>query len=169
LKEKDMSKGNAFGILVVVVAGALSPAAFAQGAKCNPVVTQTAEVEQTETDAQGKKTTKLVALATAVPGTEVIYTTTVTNNCKAPADKISIDGHVPEHMSYVSGSSFSPGAQVQYSIDGKTFGAPEQLSVSENGAPRRARAQDYRHFRWTFQSSLPPGGSVIARFRAVVN
>jgi uncharacterized repeat protein (TIGR01451 family) len=163
-----MSKGNAFGLLVLL-ATAFAPAAFAQGAKDCLVVKQTAEIEQAETDAQGKKTTKLVALTTAVPGTEVIYTTTVTNNCKLAADKVSIDGHVPEHMRYVSGSVFSPGAQAQYSIDGKTFGAPEQLTVQENGAPRRARAEEYRHFRWTFQSSLQPGASAFARFRAVLN
>jgi uncharacterized repeat protein (TIGR01451 family) len=163
-----MSKGNAFGILVVV-AGAFAPAAFAQGAKDCLVVKQTAEVEQTATDAQGKKTTTLVALSTAVPGTEVIYTTTATNNCKQPADKVSISNFVPEHMHYVSGSSFSPGAQVQYSLDGKTFGAPEQLTVAENGAPRKAHSEEYRFFRWTFQSALQPGASAFARFRAIVN
>jgi uncharacterized repeat protein (TIGR01451 family) len=164
----NMSKGNAFG-LVVLLAGTFASSAFAQGAKDCLVVKQTAEVEQTETDAQGKKTTKLVALTTAVPGTEVIYTTTATNNCKLAADKVAIDGHVPEHMHYVSGSSFSPGAQVQFSLDGKTFGAPEQLNVTEGGAPRKARAEEYRHLRWTFQSSLQPGASAFARFRAVLN
>jgi uncharacterized repeat protein (TIGR01451 family) len=162
-----MSKGNAYGFVMLLAA--LAPSGFAQGAKDCLVVKQTAEVEQTETDAQGKKATKLVALTTAVPGTEVIYTTTATNNCKQPVDKISIDGHVPEHMHYVSGSSFSPGAQVQFSLDGKTFATPEQLTVSENGAPRKARAEEYRHFRWTFASSLQPGTSGFARFRAVLN
>ena len=163
-----MSKGNAFG-LVVLLAGTFASSAFAQGTQGCVVVKQTAEVEQTETDAQGKKTTKLVALTTALPGTEVIYTTTATNNCKQAVDKISVSNFVPEHMSFVPGSSFSPGAQVAYSVDGKTFGAPEQITVTENGAPRKARAEEYRHFRWTFQSSLQPGTSAFARFRAVLN
>jgi uncharacterized repeat protein (TIGR01451 family) len=163
-----MSKGNAFGLLVLF-AGTFAPMTFAQGAKECLVVKQTAEVEQVETDAQGKKTTKLVALTTAVPGTEVIYTTTATNNCKLAADKVSIDGHVPEHMQFVPGSSFSPGAQVEFSLDGKKFGAPEQLTLSDNGATRKARAEEYRHLRWTFQSSLQPGASGFARFRAVLN
>ncbi len=161
-----MSKGNAIGI-VLMLAGAIAPA-FAQDAKNCLVVKQTAEVEQTVTDAQGKKTTKLVALTTAVPGTEVVYTTTATNNCKLAADKVSIDGHVPEHMSYVPASTFSPGAQVLFSVDGKTFGTPEQLTVTDNGTPRKARAEEYRHFRWTFQSSIQPGASAFARFRASV-
>jgi uncharacterized repeat protein (TIGR01451 family) len=162
-----MSKGNALG-LVVLFASAFAPSAFAQGSQGCIVVKQTAEVEQTETDAQGKKTTKVVPLVTAVPGTEVIYTTTATNNCKQPADKISISGFVPEHMTYVPGSSFSPGAQVAYSLDGKTFGTPEQVTVAENGATRKARAEEYRFFRWAFQQALQPGSSGFARFRATV-
>jgi uncharacterized repeat protein (TIGR01451 family) len=162
-----MSKGNAFGF-VVLLAGSLAPVTWAQGSQGCVVVKQTAEIEQTTTDAQGKKTTTLVALTTAVPGTEVIYTTTATNNCKQPADKISISNFVPEHMRYVSGSAFSPGAQISYSIDGKTFGSPEQITVTENGVSRKAHAEEYRFFRWTFQSALQPGASAAARFRAVV-
>jgi uncharacterized repeat protein (TIGR01451 family) len=162
-----MSKGNAFG-LVVLFAGAFASSAFAQGAQGCVVVKQTVEVEQIETDAQGKKTTKLVALTTAVPGAEVIYTTTATNNCKQAADKLSFSNFVPEHMTYVSGSSFSPGAQVAYSLDGKTFGTSEQITVTENGATRKARAEEYRFFRWALQSSLAPGASAFARFRATV-
>lgn len=162
-----MSKGNAFGLVVLLTA--LAPSAFAQGAQGCVVVKQTAEVEQVATDAQGKKTTQLVALTTAVPGTEVIYTTTATNNCKQAADKVAISNFVPEHMQYVPGSVFSPGAQVQFSLDGKTFGSPEQLTVTENGATRRARAEEFKFFRWSFQSSLQPGTSAFARFRAVVN
>jgi uncharacterized repeat protein (TIGR01451 family) len=163
-----MSKGNAFGWMVLL-AGVFAPAAFAQGAKDCLVVKQTAEVEQTVTDAQGKKTTTVVPLTTAVPGTEVIYTTTATNNCKLPADKVSISNFVPEHMHYVSGSTFSPGAQPQYSLDGKTYGTSDQLTVSENGVERKAHAEEYRFFRWTFQAALQPGATAFARFRAVLN
>jgi uncharacterized repeat protein (TIGR01451 family) len=165
-----MSKGNArlFGF-VALLACLVSPA-FAQGAGSGClVVKSTAEVEQVVTDAQGKKSTKLVPLATAVPGTEVIYTTTASNNCKQSADKVAISNFVPEHMTYVPSSVFSPGAQVEFSLDGKSFGTAEKLTVTENGATRQARAEEYRFFRWTFPSSLQPGASAFARFRAVLN
>jgi uncharacterized repeat protein (TIGR01451 family) len=163
-----MSKGNAFG-LVVLLAGTFASSAFAQGTQGCVVVKNTAEVEKVETDAQGKKTTKLVPLTTALPGTEVIYTTTVTNNCKLAADKFSISNFVPAHMTYVPGSSFSPGAVVAFSLDGKTFGTADQITVAENGATRQARAEEYRFFRWALQQSLQPGNSAFARFRAVLN
>lgn len=165
-----MSKGNAkiFGF-VALLASLVSPA-FAQGAGSGClVVKSTAEVEQAVTDAQGKKSTKLVPLTTAVPGTEVVYTTTASNNCKLAADKVAISNFVPEHMTYVPSSVFSPGAQVEFSLDGKNFGTAEKLTVTENGATRPARAEEYKFFRWTFPSSLQPGASAFARFRAVLN
>jgi len=166
-----MSKGNMkyLGLAALIACG-FATTAFAQGAATNClVVKQAAEVEQIDADAQGKKTTKLAPLATATPGTEVIYTTTATNNCKKSADAVSINNFVPEHMHYVPSSVFSPGAQVEFSLDGKTFGPADQLSVTENGAARKARAEEIRFFRWTFQSSLQPGASAFARFRAVLN
>lgn len=169
-----MSKGNAklFGLVALVACGfatsAFAQSASGQGSGC-VVVKQAAEVEQAVTDAQGKKTTTLVPLATATPGTEVIYTTTAINNCKQAADKISISNFVPAHMTYVPNSVFSPGAKVEFSLDGKTFGSPDQLTVTENGANRKARAEEYKFFRWAFQSSLQPGTSAFARFRAVLN
>lgn len=165
-----MSKGNAkfFGFVALVAAGLVSPA-FAQnaGSGCL-VVKSTAEVEQTVTDAAGKKSTKLVPLATAVPGTEVVYTTTASNNCTKSADNVAISNFVPEHMNYVPSSSFSPGAKAEFSVDGKTFAPADKLTVSENGVSRPARAEEYKFFRWTF-ASLQPGASAFARFRAVLN
>lgn len=166
-----MSKGNAklFGFVALVASGLVSTA-FAQGAGSGCIVVKsTAEIEQVVTDAQGKKSTKLVPLATAVPGTEVVYTTVASNNCKQAADKVAINNYVPEHMTYVPSSVFSPGAQVEFSLDGKTFGTAEQLTVQENGVARKARAEEYKFFRWVFQSSLQPGSSAYARFRAVLN
>jgi uncharacterized repeat protein (TIGR01451 family) len=166
-----MSKGNAkyLGLAALITCG-FATSTFAQGAATDClVVKQAVEVEQADTDAQGKKTTKLVPLATATPVTEVIYTTTATNNCKKSADKVAISNFVPAHMNYVPNSVFSPGAQVEFSLDGKAFGPADQLTVTENGATRKARAEEIKFFRWTFQSSLQPGTSAFARFRAVLN
>ena len=73
-------------------------------------------------------------------------------------------------MTYVPNSVFSPGAQVEFSLDGKTFGTAEQLTVQENGVARKARAEEYKHIRWVFQERhCSPARSAFARFRAVLN
>ena len=94
---------------------------------------------------------------------------TANNVCKQPSDKVTINNAVPEHMTYVANSATGPGSDISYSLDGKTFGADGQLTVSENGATRKARADEYKHIRWVFKDSLQPGASAFARFRAVLN
>jgi uncharacterized repeat protein (TIGR01451 family) len=159
-------KGKFFGLVAITACSFGSQAFAVEGCI---VVKSVAEVEQQTVDAQGKTTTRLVPLTTAVPGTEVIYTTTATSKCTAPADKVAISNFVPPHMSFVANSSFSPGAQVAYSLDGKAFAAADQLTVQENGVSRKARPEEIKHLRWTLQSPLQPGASAFARFRAVLN
>lgn len=163
-----MSKGIAKLFVAAALVGGFASSAFAQEPGCI-ALKSTAEVEQVELAANGEKKTKLVPLATAVPGTEVIYTTTATNICKQAADKVAISNFVPAHMTYVAASVLSPGATVTYSIDGKNFASAEQLTVEENGATRKARPEEYKHFRWVLQASLQPGASAFTRFRAVLN
>jgi uncharacterized repeat protein (TIGR01451 family) len=129
----------------------------------------TAEVEKEVVNANGEKSKQLVPVQKVVPGVEVVWTITANNICKKPSENVTINNPVPEHMSYVSGSAFGAGSVISYSLDGTTFGAPEELTVTDNGAKRKARADEYRHIRWVFKSPLQPGASAVARFRAVLN
>ncbi|MEO8062757.1 MAG: hypothetical protein ABI821_08405 [Pseudomonadota bacterium] len=165
-----MLKGiQKFAGVAAVLACGLSSQAFAQTQTCVPVLKSVAEVEKEVVDAKGVKSTKLMPLATATPGTLVIYTTTASNGCKQPIDNIEISNFVPEHMTYVASSAMATGAEVTYSLDGKTFGTADQLTVLENGVSRKARADEYKFFRWAFKGSLAPGAQAAASFRAVLN
>ena len=163
-----MFKGKKFFGVVAVVAMGVSSQAFSQDQGCI-VLKSVAEVEKVEVNAKGEKTTKLVPASTAVPGVEVIWTVTANNICKVPSEKVTINNAVPEHMTYVASSAIGPGSDITYSLDGKTFGTPEQLTVKVDGAQRQARADEYRHIRWVFKNSLQPGAQAFARFRAVLN
>jgi uncharacterized repeat protein (TIGR01451 family) len=166
-----MFKGKKFcrvAAIAALAACSLSSQAFAQDKGCI-VLKSVVEVEQEVVDAKGQKSTKLVPAAKVVPGVEVIYTTTANNICKAPAEKVAIDNPVPEHMTYVANSAMGPGTDITYSLDGKTFGTPEQLIVKADGAQRQARSDEYRQIRWVFKNSLQPGAQAFVRFRAVLN
>jgi uncharacterized repeat protein (TIGR01451 family) len=164
-----MNKGirNYIGV-AAILACSFGSQAFAQDQGCI-VLKSTAEQEQEVVNAKGEKVKQLVAVSKVVPGVEVVWTVTANNVCKVPSDKVVINNPVPEHMSYVGGSAFGAGSEISYSLDGKTFAAPAGLTVTENGATRQARADEYRHIRWEFRSPLQPGASAIARFRAVLN
>jgi uncharacterized repeat protein (TIGR01451 family) len=169
VKETHMIKGiQKFCGIATLLACGLSSQAFAQAQTC-VVVKSVAEIEQVVTNANGEKSKKLVPLATAVPGTQVIYTTTASNVCKQAVDKVEISNFVPEHMTYIANSAIATGADVSYSLDGKTFGTADQLTLVDNGVTRKARADEYKFFRWAFKSSLAPGAQAAASFRAVLN
>jgi len=164
-----MTKGirNYIGI-AAILACSFGSQAFAQERGCI-VLKSVAEQEKEVVNAKGEKTRQLVAASKIVPGMEVVWTVTANNICKVPSEKVTINNPVPEHMSYVANSAFGAGSDITYSLDGKTFAAPAELSVTENGARRQARADEYRHIRWVFRSPLQPGASAVARFRAVLN
>jgi uncharacterized repeat protein (TIGR01451 family) len=170
VKETHMFKGLKFFGLAAIFVCSIGAQAFAQapGAGCI-VVKTTAEVEQEVVNAKGEKSTKLVPLGKVVPGGEVIWTITANNICKVASENVVVGDPIPEHMTYVASSAIGPGADVQFSVDGKTFAAADALTVVESGATRKARADEYRHVRWTFKNSLAPGAQAFGRFRAVVN
>ena len=154
---------------LALIACTFASQAFAQSPQGCIVLKSTAEVEQEVINAKGEKSTQLVPAAKVVPGVEVVWTVTANNICKAPSDKVTINNAVPEHMTYIADSAAGPGTDITYSVDGKSFAAPAQLTVQENGAARKARADEYRQIRWVFKDSLQPGASAFARFRAVLN
>jgi uncharacterized repeat protein (TIGR01451 family) len=164
-----MSKGiNSFYAFVALAACSLGSQAFAAEEGCI-VLKSVAEVEQEVVDAQGQKSTKLVPVTKVLPGAVVTWTVTANNICKQPSENVTINNAVPAHMSYVANSASGPGSDITYSLDGKSFGNAGQLTVLENGARRPARADEYRHIRWSFKDPLAPGAQAHARFRAVLN
>jgi len=165
-----MFKGLKFIGAIAVIACAFGAPAFAQSqSACAVDLKTTGEIEKEVVNAQGEKTKVLSPADKVIPGTEVIWTVTATNGCKKPADKPVINNPVPEHMTLVPGSVVGAGSDISYSVDGKTFGAIDKLTVTQDGATRPARAEDIRHIRWEFRNSLQPGASAFGRFRAVLN
>ncbi len=142
--------------------------AFAQAKGCIELKS-TAQIEQEVVDAKGAKSKQLVEATKVVPGVEVIWTITASNVCKQPSDAVTINNAVPEHMTYVANTASGPGADIAYSVDGKTFAKSSDLTVVDSGTARKARADEYKHIRWVFKDSLQPGASTIASFRAVLN
>jgi uncharacterized repeat protein (TIGR01451 family) len=163
-----MFKGLKIFGLAAIVAGGVASQAFAQGEGCI-VLKSIAEVEQVTVNAKGEKSTKLVPLAKVVPGVEVTWTITANNTCKVPSEKVVINDAVPEHMTYVANSAMGPGSDVEFSVDGKTFAAADQLTVVENGATRKARPDEYKRLRWNFKNSFAPGAQGFGRYRAILN
>jgi uncharacterized repeat protein (TIGR01451 family) len=153
--------------LVVVLHLASGPAL----AQSNPILLKNvAETEVEVRNAQGVVEKKRVPVDKAIPGTEVIYTTTFTNNGAKPAGNIVITNPLPANTTYVAGSAFGDNTDVTFSIDsGKTYLPADKLRVrTADGRERAAVPADYTHIRWTYRGELAPAKTGTAGFRAVI-
>jgi len=118
-----------------------------------------AEVE-TKLVEDGREIVRLLPANRVVPGDSVIYTIEIRNVGSNDAVAPTVTRPIPNHMAYVADSATGPGADITYSVDGRTFDRPDAL------AP--AKAADYTHIRWQFRTTLKSKSVAFARFRAVV-
>jgi uncharacterized repeat protein (TIGR01451 family) len=155
-------------LLAAACGGATS--ALAQTAERGCIELKTvAEVREAYVDERGNAATRLVPAAKVVPGDEVLWTIVANNVCTGPAGDIAITNPVPAHMRYVGTSAFGPGTQIEFSLDGSTFGAADALVVAEpDGSRRAARAEEYAAIRWTLPQAIGPRESLTVRYRATV-
>ena len=156
-------------LLTVLCLCAAAAGASAQEADHLSIQTVVQKEEVTFDDA-GNRQTRLVDATTVVPGDEVVYTVSFSNVGEEPAENVVITNPLPEQLSYVEGSAFGPGAEVQFSVDGGVhFAEPGELSVSENGSERPANGDDFTHIRWIVSNVIEPGARGMAQFRARLN
>ena len=132
-------------------------------------VQTTVQKETVTINDDGEQVTTLVPAETVVPGERVVYTIRFRNMGEDPADDVVITNPISENLTYVPGSAFGPGMALQFSIDGVTFAAAEELTVEEAGESRPAKPEEYRHIRWVMQSDLMSGAQGTVRFTAELN
>jgi uncharacterized repeat protein (TIGR01451 family) len=128
-----------------------------------------AQVEIEVVDKDGKKTIQRTPVRRAIPGREVIYTTTFQNLIDKPVGNIVINNPVPNDSEYTAGSAFGKDCEILFSVDGgKSFKISEQLRVKgADGKERIALPREYTYIRWTYNGQLMAGKSGKVGFRAV--
>ena len=125
--------------------------------------------EVTVNDA-GETQRRLVPAEKVVPGDDLVYTITFTNISEDTAENVVITNPIAEELTYVVGSAFGPGTTIEFSIDGgDSYGAAEELTITEDGAVRTAGPEDFTHIRWTMRNDLKAGAQGMAQFRAKLN
>jgi len=126
----------------------------------------TVQKVETFVSATGETQRRLVDASSVVPGDELRYTITFTNDGSEVVDagSVVITNPIPADTEYLEDTAFGAGTQIVFSLDGETFAAPEELTVIEQGVEVSAAANEYQSIRWIFQPELKPGDSSYVSF-----
>ncbi len=169
----ELKQGNAMKktVSAIVTMAVLSLAAHAHAQERGYLNVQTVvKKQEVIVNDAGETETRLVAADVVVPGDRVVYTITFRNVGDEPADGVIITNPIDDSLTYVDGSAFGPGMDIQFSVDGGVVFAPaDDLTVTEDGIERPAVAADFTHVRWVMQNELAVGAQGIARFTAVLD
>jgi uncharacterized repeat protein (TIGR01451 family) len=168
-----MFNHTAFSLYFIIVlcsaallATSMLPAHAAEQGAIN--ITSIAEKETMVVDKDGKTQRTLTRVDTALPGDEIIYTTTFENISNSPAGNIVISNTIPNDTTYLSANGAN--TEVTFSIDdGNQYAAPEKLIItSSKGYTRPAIPADYTHLRWVYEGELGVGETSEVSFRAII-
>jgi uncharacterized repeat protein (TIGR01451 family) len=102
---------------------------------------------------------RLVDASSVVPGDELRYTITFSNDGGESVDagSVVITNPIPAKTEYLDGTAFGSGTDIVFSLDGENFAAADALSVVQAGVESPASAKHYRSIRWVFHPALEPG------------
>ena len=119
----------------------------------------TVQKVETFVNEAGEPQRRLVDADSVVPGDELRYTITFTNNGTEVVDagSIVITNPIPAETVYLDGSASGSDTEIDYSVDGENFGSAEELTIGQGEAEAIASARDYKSIRWVYQPALEPG------------
>ena len=136
-------------------------------------ISMTAEKEIT-IEQDGKPVIKRVAVTSAEPGDEIIYTLTYTNNGTEKATDVTLNNPIPHHAQYVKQSAWGKGSRIEFSYDdGKTFAIPSHLIevvTADDGKPveKTVSHERYTHVLWKVRE-IPANSTGNVGFHISVN
>ena len=125
-----------------------------------------AEVRENVSTTPGREVYRFVPARMLEQGQVVYYTLRITNQTTVPLRNVAVVQPVPANTTYLADSASGPGADVSFSVDGRTFSAADSLMIDTEGTKQLAQATQYTHIRWQLRNPLAPGATALARFRA---
>ncbi|MFN3585997.1 MAG: hypothetical protein ACK4UT_00720 [Moraxellaceae bacterium] len=119
----------------------------------------------------GKTVVKRIPATDTSTGEVLFYTLRYSNAGSEKATAVSVDNPLPQGVRYVADSASGNGADILFSVDGKAFAKPAQLTVEKVKAGKkekvRAEPADYTAIRWVI-GEIRPGQAGELGFRAQV-
>ncbi len=174
-KEEAMNRTVRSALLVLLALAAAAPVALAQsGGKPELGLTLSARKEVAVKGPDGKAATEWQEVKAGNPGDVIRYTIAYRNGGKSEGRDATIVDPVPKGTTYIPGSAAGEGAEITFSLDGKTFQAPPQLKYrvrqpDGSEAELLASPDMYTHIRWKLLKPVAPGGAGAVSFKVKVH
>ena len=148
LGQQQRGFGRAWQLLFTTLILAAAGSAAAQVSLDNTV-----QKVETFVNEANEPQRRMVDADSVVPGDELRYTITFTNNGTEVVDagSIVITNPIPDATVYLDGTAAGSDTEIHYSVDGENFGSAEELTISQGEAEVIASAKDYRTLRWVYQ------------------
>ncbi len=159
--------------LLVLAAGAAAWAQPQGGEPPQLVLTLSAQKETAVKGPDGKERIEWKDVTKGSPGDVIRYTIAYRNGGKSDARDAVIVDPVPKGAAYLPGSAAGQGAEITFSLDGRTFQVPPQLKYKARQPDGReaelvAPPDMYTHIRWKLSAPVPPGGTGAVSFQVRV-
>lgn len=160
--------------ILLAVTFAIAAATFAARAQSGAGDIEFRNVAEQETEvrtADGKVELQRGPVSKAIPGAQIVYTSTFRNIGKRPAANIAVVNPIPANTTLVGGSAFGANTDITFSADGGRNWAPaDKVRVTgADGKERPAGLSEFTHVRWIYRGELAPGKQGVVGFRVTVN
>ena len=166
-------KRTQFFVVLVVLAFSATAALAQVGLKPELVLTLSVQKEVIVTGEGGKPKTEWQEVQSTGPGDVLKYTIRYENKGKLEARDAKIVDPVPQNTSYISDSAEGEGAEINFSLDGKTFQPAPMLKyrirMADGSEVEYVATPDmYTHIQWKLKKPVPPGGMGSVIFKVKV-
>lgn len=133
---------------------------------------QTRAEKEITVEENGRQVTRRVPADKIESGAELIYTVSYKNTGSEKATNVVVNNPVPEHTRYIPDSAFGKNTEITFSLDGKQFRKPDQLTytVTTAGGQQEqhpAKPEQFTHIRWRIAEVMPGAGGEVG-FRVKV-
>ena len=160
--------------VVIAVLALTATAALAQiGEKPELVLTLLPQKEMTVKDQDGKSRTEWQEVQSTQPGDVLRYMIRYENKGKGEAKDATFVDPVPQGTIYIGESAEGEGAEITFSLDGKTFRQAPLLTYKVRRADGSvtehiATPEMYTHVQWKLSKPVPPGGTGSVSLKVLV-
>ncbi len=104
-----------------------------------------------------------------LPNDVILYEIVFENISDQEISNIVVNNPIANNSVFRNGSATGDNTDITFSVDGKTFAAPDALTVKgEAGINIKAKPEEYTAIRWVYKKALKPGQKEKVTYKTTI-